>query len=244
MTDRPADALRLAVSTLDSDRFGVRIARARPGSPGDVRDMLAQAATLACSMVIARVDAGDVATIHALEAAGGRLCDTLVYFARDVVGGQRPAGVRLATIADAERIEAVAAAAFAGYVGHYHNDGRLDRAAADATYADWARRSVIDDGVADRVWVVEDDGVVAGFLVLRLNDAHESEIMLNAVDPKHQRRGLYARLIEAALAESSALGIRRCTVSTQLVNRPVQRVWVRLGFVPWAAGHTFHAWLR
>ncbi len=52
----------------------------------------------------------------------------------------------------------MAAAAFAGYVGHYHNDARLDRAAADATYPDWARRSVTEAGVADRVWVVEDGG--------------------------------------------------------------------------------------
>ncbi len=239
-----SQSAEIAISPLDTARFGVRIARIRAASPKDVVENVKAAGGLGISMIVIRVDVGEATTIHAVEAAGGRLCDTLVWYSRDVAGGHRPAGVRLATAADADRVETVAAAAFAGYVGHYHNDHRLDRGAADATYADWARRSVVEDAGADRVWVVEDAGAVVGFLTLRFNDELESEILLNAVDPAHQRRGLYSRLVGAALAESSALGIRRCTASTQLANRSVQRVWVRLGFVPSAASHTFHLWLE
>lgn len=233
----------VAISAIDTDRFRARIARVRLDSPADLEGVLRQADELTVSMLVARVDAGNSPTIHAVEAAGGRLCDTLVYYACVTGDRERPAGVRIATADDADRIEAIAGAAFADYVGHYHNDARLDRAAADATYPNWARRSVTEDGVADRAWVVEDDGVVAGFLTLRVNDGEETEIVLNAVAPECQRRGLYPRLVEAALAESWSLGARRCVVSTQLVNRPVQRVWLRLGFEPWAALHTFHLWL-
>jgi ribosomal protein S18 acetylase RimI-like enzyme len=137
----------------------------------------------------------------------------------------------------------IAAAAFAGYGGHYHADPRLDRAAADATYSDWARRSCAVPGVADRVWVVEDEGEVAGFLTLRVNGPAETEIVLNAVHPDRQRRGLYGRLVAAALAASLDRGAERCIVSTQLTNVPVQKSWVRLGFEPAYAFHTFHLWL-
>jgi hypothetical protein len=118
----------IAISPLDTARFGVRIARIGVASPEDVAGVMEQARGLEVAMVVIRVDADDAPTIHAIEAAGGRLCDTLVWYSRVVDPDQPPPGVRLATAADADRVEALAAAAFAGYVGHYHNDGRLGRA--------------------------------------------------------------------------------------------------------------------
>lgn len=221
------------LSDLDTARFGVRIGRATVTTLEQV-DEVAGCCDLA--MAIVRCDAADLRLAQAIEDAGGRLCDTLVWFARqldDLLPW--PDGVREATEGDRGLLAGIAAAAFAGYGGHYHADPRLDRAAADATYADWARRSI---GTVDRVWVAED----AGFLTLRRNGPDETEIVLNAVRPDRQRQGLYARLVRAALAWSDQAGAKRCIVSTQLSNVAVQRVWARLGFVPSSSLHTFHLW--
>jgi ribosomal protein S18 acetylase RimI-like enzyme len=241
-------AIGPATSVLDTRRFGVPITRIEVVDAEDVPLLVRTCREQGFAMAIIRTDAADLASAQAVEQAGGLLCDTLVYVARrldsDFVPSASVEGIRDASPTDADDIEAIAAAAFSGYGGHYQADARLDRAAADAGYADWARRSCTVAGVADRVWVIENDGEPAGFLTMRVNDPTETEIVLNAVHPAHQRRGLYTRLVETALVASRALGAQRCIVSTQLPNVPVQRVWARLGFEPASAIHTFHLWFR
>jgi len=129
------------------------------------------------------------------------------------------------------------AGAFAGYQGHYQADPRLDRAAADAGYVDWARRSIAG---AD-VLVVEDEGAIAGFLTMEPSD-DGTEIVLNGIRPDTQGRGLYAALVIGALRRSAKLKAPRCTVSTQVWNVRAQKVWIRVGFEPTQAVHTFHLW--
>jgi ribosomal protein S18 acetylase RimI-like enzyme len=231
----------ISMSELDSARFGYPIARANVTSVDDVRALVEHGREKRAAMIIIRVPADSWAAAQEIERVGGRLCDTLVYFDRSLEGPLPSASsaVRPADTDDIETIVDIAAAAFAGYGGHYHVDPRLDPAAADAGYVDWARRSVN----RDRVLVIEDEQVVAGFVTMRDDDARSAEIMLNAIHPDHQRRGLYAALVGASLVASQDAGARRCFVSTQLWNTAVQRVWVRLGFEPATALHTFHLWL-
>ena len=216
------------------------ISRAHAQSVQDVSDIVNDARASGAAMVIARSPAEDLAVAQAIEAAGGRLCDTLVYFSRtlDSPVAEPPRGVRPARGDDVDRITAIAEAAFTGYGGHYHADPRLDRAAADAGYVDWAARSAR----TDHALVVEDAGVVVGFLTMRIGEG-ETEIVLNAIAPERQGRGHYRALVAAALQDSIGLGARRCTVSTQVSNVAAQKVWVRLGFEPMRAVHTFHIWL-
>ena len=229
----------LAPSEVDSDRFGVPIARAYAATGADVKAIASDARASGTAMVIVRSPAGDPSVAQALENAGGRLCDTLVHYERllDRPIPEQPRHVRPARPGDIDEISAIAAAAFAGYEGHYHADPRLDRAAADAGYVDWARRSI--DG-AD-VLVIEDAGIVAGFLTLEATDAG-TEIVLNAVRPESQGQGLYLALVIGALHRSAELKVSRCVVSTQVSNVRAQKVWIRVGFEPTHAVHTFHLW--
>jgi len=52
--------------------------------------------------------------------------------------------------------------------------------------------------------------------------------------------GTAARI--GALRRSAKLKAPRCTVSTQVWNVRAQKVWIRVGFEPTQAVHTFHLW--
>ena len=115
----------LAFSTLDSERFGLRIFRCQT----DVveADRLAMAILDArADIVILRVPAGQGYRLHELERYGLPViqADTLVYY-HCVLGEQAPRPRRNAAIsiesadaADAGALRDVVAAAFQGYSNH------------------------------------------------------------------------------------------------------------------------------
>ena len=238
-TTRLVATSALAASDVDSARFGVPIARSYAGSVADVTAIAKDARASGVAMVIVRSPANDLAVAQALENAGGRLCDTLVHYARglDRPIPEQPRPVRRAGSDDIDEITAIAEGAFAGYRGHYHADPRLDPAAADAGYVDWARRSMADGDVL----VIEDGVAIAGFLSMEHRET-ETEIVLNGVRPDAQGRGLYRALVIGALRHAAKLHAPRCVVSTQVSNVPAQKVWIRVGFEPTHAVYTFHLW--
>lgn len=235
------------INALESARFGVVAAHVR--SPhASQHSINAAAETLGVQMLTLRSDCADHALIHAAEADSFRLMDTIVYYERSLeeprveVSEAMVVAIRQAGPGDAAAVADIARAAFSKYVGHYHADPRLDSASADAAYVDWAQRSVTDQSDEERARLLHYDGSPAGFLTLRRNNPAEFEIVLNAVHPDFQRRGLYERLLRDALVASHEEGAQRTIVSTQLNNFRVQRVWSKLGFRLASAHHTFHKW--
>lgn len=238
---------RVALSELDERRFGVVTARGSLASPRELPAILDFCAAHRVGLLIARCDAAEPAAAQAMEAAGGRLMDTLVYFARDLRRREVPSesegvAVRVASPADAAAVCAIARESFRGYGGHYHADPRLPREQCDETYADWALRSCTEREVADAVLVAVDGAAPIGFLTLRSSGAGEVEIVLNGVLPERQRGGVYRALVIAALGWAKERQAVRVLVSTQVTNAAVQKVWVRLGFEPLRSHHTFHLW--
>lgn len=245
MSEQP---YRYALSALDQARFGVTTARVDGLTADRVPEVLARSRADGVTFIIARCAATDFETVHALERAGFLLMDTLVYWARDLRKTPLPFSDSDATICparadEAEQVAALARAAFRGYFGHYHADERLDRAAADETYASWAERSVRGEA-ADAVLVAELDGALAGLITLRMNDADEGEGILFAVSPTMQRRGISRALMAGALAWCAEQGASRMVISTQLMNVASQKAWARTGFEFSHAYYTFHGWLE
>lgn len=238
----------IALSEMDRERFGVVTAREPHFTAGDLEGILRFCRERAVQMLIARCAAEDLHAAQAMEAAGGRLMDALVYWVRrlDVPSPQDEpcARVRMLRAGDAEAVRRIAQFAFRGYFGHYHADPRLDRAKCDEVYASWAHRSCIDPSAASTVLVAEHEGRVAGFLTLLERSPEEQEIILNAVDPSAQRHGLYRSLLLAALAHARRSGASRLSVSTQLTNVAVQRSWSRAGFELDRSYYTFHLWFE
>lgn len=243
-------APQVDLSPLDHARFRVVTGKSDDLTAQDVPGILDACRDLGVEMAVVRCPTNDLRAVHLLEDAGFRLMDTLLLLARDlrvpalpVPEGNSPIRVRTGAAHDTDDVVRVAGRAFRDYDGHYHADPRLDRAACDALYEDWARRSLTVPGIADAVLVAEIDGTVAGFSTVSVTgtDAHGH---LDAVDPDHRRRGVYRSLSVARLRWSLDQGCTRTTVSTQVTNRGAQAGMASLGFRPVSSSYTMHGWFR
>jgi GNAT superfamily N-acetyltransferase len=236
----------VSLSAIDRERFGFVTARDPEFSVDTLPATLRFCRENGVEMLIARCAANDLSAAQEMEDAGGRIMDTLVYWARALDRAfpqeSAPSSVRLLQAADVDAVRRVAMESFRGYFGHYHADPRLDRAKCDETYASWAERSCVDREVASTVLVAEHGGQIAGFLTLLARGPEEQEIVLNGVDPALQRQGIYRALVLAAMHRARDEGAARLVVSTQLINLGVQKTWARLGFELARAYFTFHLW--
>lgn len=232
-------------SHLDSERFGIRAARARI-VPGNLSRVLDHCAGEKIDLLIARCGTSDMVAAQNMEKQGFLLMDTLVYYGFDLSRRQVPEDtsglqVRRFRPEDQEQVRAVAAAAFQGYMGHYHSDRRLDRRKCDEAYTSWAERSCTK-AVADEVLVAADGENLAGFGTLRLNSPQEAEGLLFAVAPAWQGRGVCPALMIHSLEWCRSQGAQRMLISTQITNVSMQKVWCRVGFEFSHSYYTFHKW--
>ena len=228
---------------LETKRFGVVAAHLVDTDAG-TEEIDDRAAVLGVEMLTARVHVDALRTVHRLEDAGFRLMDTLVVYGRALAdpptAPARAAGtsIRVAHDDDAASVGAIAADAFTNYVGHFHADPLLD----DTAYVEWAESSVAANSADRPVLVACEDEDVLGFLTLQGVGEPTAEIVLNAVDPRHQGRGLYAALVHGAMTLATRAGTDKLVVSTQINNYAVQRVWSRLGFAHERSVYTLHRW--
>jgi len=234
-----------AYSQIDSDRFGVRVARALV-VPENLPRVLDFCAAEKIDLIIARCSTNDLVAAQNMEMHGFALMDTLVYYRFDLLKRAIPEDkgllVRTLQPEDKEQVRSVAKEAFKGYLGHYHADRRLDRRKCDETYASWAERSCIAKSAADEVLVAEHNGEVAGFATLRLNSPQEVEGLLFAVAPGWQGRGVCGSFMIHSLRWAASQGAQRMVISTQVTNVSMQKVWCRVGFEPSHSYYTFHKW--
>jgi ribosomal-protein-alanine N-acetyltransferase len=96
--------------------------------------------------------------------------------------------------------------------------------------AAWSQESLLQLGsVAPTAWVVERDGVVAGFLIGR-SAADEFEILNMAVSGAHRRQGIGSKLLESALEVSRKAGTARVYLEVRASNEPAIALYKRHGF--------------
>lgn len=116
------------------------------------------------------------------------------------------------------------ALAGSGLFGQLHPDWRDGQRRAVATACDTLP-----------TWVAEVDGVVAGFVAVRLDtDAGIGEIYLIAVDPDHQRAGIGTLLTSFALDRIRDAGLPVAMVETggDPGHAAARRTYERAGFTP------------
>lgn len=223
-----------------------------------VRAAVAQARTLGYRQLTARAGPWDTAWIHALEASGFQLVDTLVTWElllTEALGshsGSAAVQIRTAAEADAPALKAIAKRAFADrsiWLDRFHADPRIPVERADALYETWVQNSVAPstpgDAMADMTLTAEVGGVLAGFLtgrVVRTALELVGQVSLNAVEAAYRGRGVYRALVEASLRWFAEQGCRRVRVRTGLASHPIHRTWQRLGAIMVMEEHTFHWW--
>ena len=79
-------------------------------------------------------------------------------------------------------------------------------------------------------WVIEDDGVLAGFLIARVAGAALKLVNL-AVDPEHGGKGLARQLLGAADSLARAEGLDRIELTTHAGMGATRAMYRHLGWV-------------
>lgn len=238
----------IELSPLEHARFGFVTVRGELSAEVSIDAVLQRAKELCAEVLMLRVPTSNLKGAQQAFFRGAILADTLIYYEAalgEPVPVELALGLRYRMLGkqDAQMVEMLARTAFRNYVGHYHADSKLSSEAADETYASWAYRSCEGLPVAEAVIGIEDDAsVLAGFITLK-RSGELASIELNAVSPDYQRRGIYASLVRLAMNWAVKNGCRRISVSTQLNNISVQKVWCRLGYEPTRSYYTLHLWL-
>ena len=242
----PIEHPEIALSPLDTSRFGVCTARADALTAEGLAGALDFCRSQNVDLLIGRCRVDDAATVHRLEAAGFLLMDTLVYYRRNLASSPATdpgdGRIRLLREGEAEQVEAIARECFRDYGGHYHADPRLDRRACTEVYASWARTSCQQHGASRFVLVADDGRGLVAFSTFSLSPVDEGELLLGAVSPRARGSGLYRLLTLSGMYRLQSSGANRFVTSTYLGNWGAQASWAAAGLSPHAAYHTFHRW--
>lgn len=241
--------MKIQLSELDTQRFGIVTARISVTATDSVQSILDWCDSNRVMLLIARCSSIDIRLAQQLELSGFCLGDVLVYYRCTQIARENvvpPSGYswRKASPQDIDMIEPLASAAFTGYSGHYHSDPRLDSASAVMAYSSWARNLCASTDDSNPMFLIETNAIrePAGFLSARTTDANGLEIVLNGVDPRHQKKGLYDMLVRLAKSWAAERGIESILSSTHLTNITVQKIWCQHGFTLCASYFTFHKW--
>lgn len=235
--------MSIKLSPLDSDRFGVKSARADDVTLEDLPTIHAFCEDECVEFLILRCDARQLKVVQALESQGYLLMDTIVHHIYDtsrmgLPEVDAPLLIRPYQDSDYDAVLRIAGQAFEGYQGHYHADARIEQAIADEIYADWARREIDNS----KVFVADNEGEVAGFVTARMLEDGYGHVILAGVAKEAQSQGIYAAFLRYCINWLADQGAVRIWFVTQVTNVPVQRVWARLGCVPHHSEYTLHKW--
>jgi ribosomal protein S18 acetylase RimI-like enzyme len=108
-------------------------------------------------------------------------------------------------------------------------------------YPDWQQsqaegvKGVCNNRDKTTVWVAEVDGTIAGFIAYELHaDDGTGEVLLLAVHPDHQNRGIGTELNRWALEQMKASGIKLAVVGTggDPSHAPARRSYEKAGYTP------------
>ena len=204
---------------------------------------------LRADLAILRIPAGNVDFLRAQsdQAISILHADTLVYYARSLADFSTttdlPEGIKLeaANLADQASITMLARRGFHNYVSHYHANPRLNPNLIVEGYAEWACAHIGSSPVEGRIDVARAGNRIVGFLSSQGSAQDGSfEVLLNAIDPDYARQGIYSALFGFVMQAYRDAGFSHVSISTQVWNYAVQRVWAKHGLMIDRAYDTFH----
>ena len=229
----------------DSKFFGLTIARVTHHQLTrelcDEIDRWCAERQVRCLYFLARAD--DDATVCRAEKFGYHLVDVRMTLERVAGTGDKSpdkhSDLRAATSHDVTRLKQIARASHTDT--RFFFDANFDRGKAADLYETWIEASC--DRFADKVFVVQRGGDVAGYVTCRLAlNRQEGSIGLIAVDAAHQGQGIGRELVQAALDWFEEQKVDRTTVVTQGRNLAAQRLYARCGFITRKFELYYHRW--
>jgi L-amino acid N-acyltransferase YncA len=230
----------VSLSQLDSDRFGISVARAPSVTVDTLPEIQQFCVEKGVRLLIASCSGTEIETAQALEDSGLRLM--AIYLDYAIRTRERPHDptLRLAGPEDADEVAAIAKGAFEGHQGHYHADPRLPNDLCNEVYADLARRCCTGEA-ADITVLAEEDGRICGVSSTRITPP-EARGVFAVVAPWAQGRGIYDRLVLEGGTYCAEQNVSRGFAQVSIGNAASQRLLTRLGFRPAGSSLTFHGW--
>ncbi len=241
------EGLRISLSRIDEERFGIITAKAEGLTVENIPDALKFCKNNMVRLLMTRCPTHDLSVVQEIENGGFSLMDTLTYYSCNLRKNPPPGytseiQIRPFNPGEEDIVKAIASEAFDGYLGHYHADARLEKAKCDEVYTDWAYKSCLSREAADEVFIAEMKGRVIGFGTVRANSADEGQYILAGVLRSYQGLGVYRMILVNCMKWCVQKDIGSIITATQVTNLPVQKVWIRLGFEPYCSYYTFHKW--
>jgi dTDP-4-amino-4,6-dideoxy-D-galactose acyltransferase len=139
---------------------------------------------------------------------------------------------------DTTSLEALAEGSYTE--SRFYYDRRFDPAAVEKMYRTWIRQSIT--GQADMVLVLEVEGRPRGFITCHLSDRLTARCGLAGIDATLRGQGLGFQLYTAALRWFAQRDVETVVYVTQARNIRVQRLYQRLGFLPYSVQLWYHKW--
>lgn len=234
----------LVAAPLDSRRFGINVLRGTIDSGAHSDDIIEEIDASDADLVIFRVPAGCTEVPTGLQRRGNVVihADTLVYYGMELDRESAPpAEAKVQRAVDAHRgaLAHIAECSFSNYRAHYAANPLLNRDLVLSGYVEWALSRLGQDRDGEATWVVIEEGKVAGFATCDVS-GDSVEIILNAVHPDFERRGLYGMLLRHIQHHYALQAVRQLVISTQIWNFTVQRQWSRNGLQLQRAFDTYH----
>lgn len=227
----------------DSDFFGIKIGKVRPGSlnlsDGTALCTWAQSRDYGCLYWLA--DTANENPLGVARQTGFIFADLRLELARPLSAVESPlaaASIRPAMIADLNALEAIARETQRDT--RFIKDQRFPPHRAHELYATWIAR----DFAQKRVLVfVDAHNAAVGFISFYVNESTSTgQIGLLSVAASHAGHGIGQRLIRAALHSLASLACPTVEVVTQGSNVAAQRAYQACGFKSIRSAIWFHRW--
>ena len=242
-------------SELDSTRFGIPVAKVNFfESSAEPATLVSALRADGIALVISKVDLRNVMLINQLENLGFRIKDAQVTYIFALDDPDRPAmmkgvesavSVRTFERTDLDAVVHISEESFVNY-GHYFANDRLDRSACLAVYTDWAHRSCTEAGIADRIFVAEKDGELAGFLSFKMLEKDGKRYAaggLGAVSERFRGKNVFKKIASAGLEWGLENHLAWEEHNVVVNNTSVNRAFADIGFKMRNHFVSMHCWL-
>ena len=231
--------LHIVDSRIESDRFGLTVARLNISIEEDASDqqVIEICQNSYSQLLILRYPTTRVKLAQKLSEIKERVvyqADTLVYFAKDIdsldekVARSQDWLFREARSSDSAELSQLSKVIFEEYPNHYRANDSLSSDAIRDGFAQWAQVG-LEDLKKLTVFVENVDAKVIGFALISF-DGDTAEIELNGIHPQAQGRGAYGSLLSWLSTHLATRGVKKLCISTQIQNERVIRAWIRAGF--------------
>jgi len=241
--------LNLRQSKIESDRFGISVARmsVSMNCPATDLEIARVCKESSADLLILRFPSSRTQLASELAEISNKIAfqaDTLVYFSKDLKSlvERRSTSENwklvAANVDDELRVIDLARVVFRDYPNHYQSNRALDSKLILEGYIEWASKGLNDP--EKLTVVIEDQNSNAIAFAIVTFGEEGAEIELNGVHPDFQNRGIYSVLLELLMAKLASQKVEKLSISTQIQNTRVIRAWIKAGFNLDFSLNTYH----